>query len=150
MSTNSSEAPSAPTPTYGGGGFLPKLEGEARDHALADPGPSWREWLLTSFASVWTLLGFLTLDIWGIVEWLGPAGAGGIRYVTVLGIVGTLVLFSYLEFLLWRLLYYRPSREDDLARLPFRRSWLLPVRFGIWTAEARRLKNGYDPFDTSH
>ena len=150
MSMNQPGAPAAPpTPTYGGTGYLPKLEGPARDQALRESGPSWREWFFTSFASVWTLLGFFTLDVWGTVEWLGPSGVGGANAYTVAGILLTLIVLSYLELLLWRFLYYRPSREEDMARLPFRPSWFIPVRFGRWTAEARRLRNGYDPFDVT-
>lgn len=153
MSTNDprdDDVPPLPSaPKYGNVGFLPKLEGPDRERTLKEPGPTWREWLLTSFASIWTLLGFLTIDVWGVVQWLGPSGAGAAGGYTGVGIAVTLVGLTYLEFLLWRFLYYHPSREDDLARLPFRRSWLVPVRFGLWTPEARRLRQGYDPFDVT-
>ncbi len=151
MSTNEpGAAPSPPPPpTYGGTGYLPKLTGAAREQALAEEGPGWREWFLTSFASIWTLLGFLTLDVWATVQWIGPSGVGAVGGYTVVGILFTLVGLTYLELLLWRFLYYRPSREEDLARMPFRPNWLVPVRFGLWTAEHRRLRHGYDPFDVT-
>ena len=141
--------PLTSAPKYGNVGFLPKLEGPARERTLREPGPTWGEWLLTSFASIWMLLGFLTLDVWGVVQWLGPSGAGAVGEFTGLGIAVTLIGLTYLEILLWRFLYYHPSREDDLARLPFRPTWLTPVRFGLWTPEARRLRHGYDPFDVT-
>ena len=150
MATNSpSPASTSPPPTYSGSGFLPKLEGSAREQAIREPGPTWREWLFSSFLSVWLILGFLTFDVWGIVEWIGPSGAGSSGGFTYLGILFTLIGFSYLEFLLWRFLYYHPSREEDLAHLPFRPRWFVPVRFGLWTAEHRRLRQGNDPFDVS-
>jgi hypothetical protein len=150
MSTNQPGPSSTPPPpTYGSAGFLPKLEGAAREQALRESGPTWREWFFSSFLSIWLLLGFLTFDVWGVVQWLGASGATGSGGYVYLGILATLVGLSYLEFLMWRFLYYHPSREEDLAHLPFRSSWLVPVRFGLWTAEHRRLRQGDDPFDVT-
>jgi hypothetical protein len=140
MSGNPGAPVPPPAPRYRSVGYLPKLEGPVRERALADPGPSWREWLTGPFAKVWLALGFFIVDSWIVVLWSVPLDAAA------LGL--TLVVAFYLEFLLWRYLWFAPDRDDDLRNLPFRPSWTQPVRFGRWTPQAGRLRAGQDPYDS--
>ena len=129
-----------PPPTYRSSGYLPKLEGPLRDHALADPGPTWGEWLIGPFAKVWVLLGFFVVDSWVLVLWAAPFNPAGLA--------ASLVAAAYLEFLLWRYLWYAPDRDDDLRNLPFRPNWTRLARFGRWTPQASRLRAGQDPYES--
>ncbi|MGC2289525.1 MAG: hypothetical protein WA688_06685, partial [Thermoplasmata archaeon] len=109
MSANSgttSAPPPPPPPQYRSMGFLPKLEGPLRDQAIRDPGPTWGEWLIGPFAKVWVVLGFFVVDSWIFVLWAAPFNA--------LAMVASLAGALYLEFLLWRFLWFAPDREEDL------------------------------------
>ena len=52
----------------------------------------------------------------------------------------------YLELLLYRFLWYRPDPEEGYRATAFRPTWLRPVRYGRWTPEAFRAREGKDPF----
>ncbi|MCI4365251.1 MAG: hypothetical protein L3K10_04220 [Thermoplasmata archaeon] len=104
---------------------------EEKRRALEDPGPPWKEWFLFSGVKWWIGLGFLIVDTWII--------AGG--FEAGLPVVGLALLIpaSYLQFLLWRCLWFRPSL-DRPVRGDFRRSWKRPVEFGRWTPEATMVR----------
>lgn len=147
MSTPSPENPSPPSPAPPEApepryrvGFLPKLEGPARDQAIAEPGPTWGEWLIGPFAKVWLALAFFIADSWVFVLWAVPFDP--------YAMVGSLAAALYLEFLCWRFLWFAPDREDDLKRLPFRPRWSQLTRFGRWTPQGARLRAGQDPYET--
>jgi hypothetical protein len=98
---------------------------EEKRRALAEPGPSWRDWFFHEAAKWWIGLGFLILDSWVIVECLDLGATAAI--------FPALVAAVYAEFLIWRCLWYEP----DLSRSgrAFHRSFVRPVRFGRWTEE---------------
>ncbi|MCI4373445.1 MAG: hypothetical protein L3K02_07390 [Thermoplasmata archaeon] len=99
---------------------------EEKRAALLDPGPPWKEWFLHDGAKWWVGLGFLVIDTWFV--------AGGLEGgLLALGLV-LLIPTTYLEFLLWRFLWYRPP-FDRPVRGDFHRSWIRPVEFGRWTPE---------------
>jgi hypothetical protein len=142
MSTNSGETSAPPPPAapkYKSVGYLPKLEGPLREQALADPGPTWGEWLVGPFAKVWVALGFFVIDSWIFVLWAVP--------LSLLGMVLSLAVATYLEFLLWRYLWYAPDREEDIRSLPFHPTWARLTRFGRWTPQSSRLRAGQDPYE---
>ncbi|MCI4353104.1 MAG: hypothetical protein L3K14_06935 [Thermoplasmata archaeon] len=112
---------------------FPKLSGTARTAAIEEPGASWREYLYLSLAKAWVLLGFGVVDAWIISAWLQPPN------VLALGL--TLAGAFYLEFLLFRYLWYRPGPDESASTGPFRPSWTRPVRFGRWTPETWRLRD---------
>lgn len=142
MSTNPENTSSArpPAPQYSRVGYLPKLEGPLREQALRDPGPTWSEWLIGPFAKVWVALGLFIVDSWILVLWVAPFNPAAL--------VASLVAAVYLEFLLWRYLWFAPDREDDLRNLPFRPRFTQLTRFGRWTPQATRLRAGQDPYES--
>ncbi|HLY76968.1 MAG TPA: hypothetical protein VKT21_03705 [Thermoplasmata archaeon] len=143
MSANSGEtssAPPPPAPRYRTTGYLPKLEGPLREQALKDPGPTWGEWLIGPFAKVWLALGLFVVDSWLLVLWAAPFNG--------VGMVASLAAALYLEFLLWRYLWFAPDREEDLRNLPFRPNYAQLTRFGRWTPQAQRLRAGQDPYES--
>jgi hypothetical protein len=142
MATNSPGEPSStpPVPKYRSSGYLPKLEGPLRDKAIEDPGPTWGEWLIGPFAKVWVALGLFIVDSWIFVLWVVPFNA--------VGLVLSLGAAVYLEFLLWRYLWFAPDREEDLRHLPFHPTWNQLTRFGRWTPQASRLRAGQDPYES--
>ncbi len=133
--------------SYRPAGMLYKLKGERRQQALEGAGPTWREWFFSSFASVWLALAYLVFDIWVLLLWLDPSHPEAVSAPAAAGIIASLVLLAYLEVLLWRYLWYNPTRDQDATRRPFRRTWFVPARFGRWTPQYRRLRRGRDPFD---
>lgn len=144
MSTpNPPEDTSAPppplAPQYRAGGYLPKLEGPAREQAISEPGPTWGEWLVGPFAKVWLALAFFIADSWVFVLWAVPFNP--------YAMAGSIAAALYLEFLCWRYLWFAPDREDDLKHLPFRPSWTHLTRFGRWTPQAARVRAGQDPYE---
>jgi hypothetical protein len=112
---------------------------EEKRRALAAPGPSWRDWFLFDASRWWVALLYLIVDSWIVSFWLeqGPWDA---TWTALL--VGSLVGACYLEFLLFRFLWYRPSPDQRGRRGSFRRTWFRPVQFGRWTPEADRLRAG--------
>ena len=141
MATNPGDpSAQAPAPKYRNAGYLPKLEGPLREQALKDTGPTWGEWLVGPFAKVWVALGLFVVDSWIFVVWAVP--------INVAGLVLSLLAAVYLEFLLWRFLWYAPDREDDLRNLPFKPRWDRLTRFGRWTPQSSRLRAGQDPYES--
>jgi len=117
------------------GRFLPKLAGDARKRALADPGPTWRQYFFFSFAKVWTVLGFFVLDSFILLTWAIPFNP--------VGMVLSLIAAFYAEFLLFEYLWHRPAEPiRGHQRKEFRRTWFRPVPYGRWTAEADDAKAG--------
>lgn len=117
----------------------PELTPEAKRQALDDPGPSWRQWFYRSFLKAYVILGFVILDSWVAGSWAEPS-------VNLVGLVPSLAFAVYLEVLLYRYLWERPSPEEAAdRRRPFRPTWLRPRLFGIWTPEAERAQAGLDP-----
>ncbi|HTS34003.1 MAG TPA: hypothetical protein VMI55_08755 [Thermoplasmata archaeon] len=101
--------------------------------ALADPGPSWKEWALHSALKWYIGLGLLIVDGWVVDFWLIQG--------TYLGFV-TLVPLLYAEYLLWQYLWHRPQGLRTGHRAPRRWVWVHPVRFGRWTPEADLARKG--------
>ncbi len=103
---------------------------EEKRQALLDPGPPWKEWFLYSGAKWWVGLGFLIVDVWILVTWIELGAAI---------LFGPLLVVSlYLEVLLYRYLWYRPSEPSR----NFHASWFTPVRYGRWTPEGGQLRAG--------
>jgi hypothetical protein len=106
---------------------------EEKRKALEDPGPSWREWWWFS-ASKWYLgLLLFVLDIWLIAAGI-ETGLLGLALLLTLGVL-------YVEFLLWRFLYFVPREPDD-PNHPFRPTWSRPAQFGRWTPEGEAVRHG--------
>jgi hypothetical protein len=105
---------------------------EEKRRALADPGPPWREWFLFNGVKWWVGLGFLIIDTWFIV--------GGLESNGLLALaLALLIPVTYLQLLLWRVLWYRPNL-DRPARGDYHRTWLRPVEFGRWTPEGELIR----------
>ncbi|MGA7923785.1 MAG: hypothetical protein WCA77_07405 [Thermoplasmata archaeon] len=111
---------------------FPEPTSEERKEAIADPGPSWREYFFYSFLKVWIALGLLILDAFVAGIWFHP--------INLVGLVASLAAALFLEFLLYRYLWYRPAIERSGTR--FKRSILRPVPYGRWTPEAERVHSG--------
>src|SRR5579862_97053 len=115
--------------------LFPKLTGEARREALADPGASWSEWFYRSFARAWIVLLYLVLDVFLISTFGVP--------LDVPALIGALVLATYGEYFLYQYLWHTPStRRHHRTRDAFRPTWMHPVEYGRWTAEAALAKAG--------
>jgi len=106
--------------------------------ALREPGSSWRTWALHSLLRWYYMLGILIVDVQIIVFWYQEG--------SVVGLVATLVAATYLELLLYRLLWYRP-RVDAPRHAQFHRTWLRPVEYGRWTPEAQLVEAGVEIYD---
>jgi len=103
--------------------------------ALEEPGPSWRTWALHSLLRWYYMLGILIADVQIVVYWYEVG--------SVVGLVLSLAAALYLEFLLYRILWYRP--RPDAPRLhQFHRTWFRPVEYGRWTTEAQLVAAGVD------
>jgi hypothetical protein len=100
---------------------------EERQAAIDDPGIPWRDWFYFSFLKPWVGLGFLTVDAF-------VAGSAAEAH-SLPGLAVGIAVALYLEFLLYRALWVRPSPTEDRS-VPFRASWYRPVRVGRWTPEA--------------
>ncbi len=140
---------------------LPRVDGEARRHAIADPGPSWSEWFYFDVLKVWIALGFLVVDSWIAAAWLQPPN--------YLGLALSLVGAVYLEVLGYRALWYRPRATGRSIRVDFvpwgsrrpkastgRRdvdasfpNLFTPLPYGRWTPEANRVRRGLHPFEAT-
>lgn len=108
--------------------------------ALEEPGPSWRTWLLQRALRAYYLLGILIADVQIIVFWLE---AGNNVLAMALSLAGAL----YLEFLLYRYLWYRPQVEVAPSGR-FRPTWTRPAEFGRWTPEADLVRSGVSIYRT--
>lgn len=114
-----------------------RVEQEKRE-ALRAPGPSWREWFFYDLAKWWVGLLFLVVDVWIGGTWIY---GGTLSTLDVGGLVLSVVLAVYLEFLLWGYLWRRPSDTTVRSRRRFRPSWRALREFGRWTPEAARLRD---------
>ncbi|HYA10575.1 MAG TPA: hypothetical protein VEH10_02745 [Thermoplasmata archaeon] len=124
---------------------LERIELE-KQRALADPGPSWREWFFYDHAKWWVGLGFLVVDVWAVGSWFTDGNDTPTR---ALGAVLTLAAVLYPEVLLYRYLWRRPSENESWSTGPFRPSWKALREFGRWTPEADRLRaRGRSPTPT--
>ncbi len=116
---------------------LPETTADERARAIAHPGPSWQEYFYFQFLKMWIALGFLILDAWIAVLFLEPTDLPAMAAA----LAGAL----YLEFLAYRYLWFRPAL-DESPHFQFRRTWSRPVRFGRWTPEMFRLREGLEPY----
>ncbi len=107
----------------------PETEEDARKRALADPGPSWSEWLYSTAFKWWLGIAFLIVDSWIVTTFL-EAGAWVLLFACTIGAV-------YLEYLLFRYLWARPEEIRRGSRP--RRRWP-PFEVGRWTPEGRRAR----------
>ncbi|MCI4331668.1 MAG: hypothetical protein L3K19_07485 [Thermoplasmata archaeon] len=117
---------------------MPKPTPEERAAALANPGPTWREFFLFEFTKIWVLLGFLIVDTIVVASFFHP--------LDLPAVVIALGACTYLEFIGYQCLWYRPPLDDRYRREPFRRTWRRWVEFGRWTPEADRRRSGEDPY----
>ncbi|HLM69808.1 MAG TPA: hypothetical protein VK423_00280 [Thermoplasmata archaeon] len=109
----------------------------AKKKALADPGPSWRDWFLYSGSKIWVALGFFIVDIWILEIWAVPFNA--------LGLGLSIAAAVYLEFLAYRYLWYRFDPEAPREPGKFRPTLLRPREFGRWTPEEALAREGKLP-----
>jgi len=142
LPSGTSSEPEAPQGSDTSTSFAARLEQadaweEAREKAIADPGPSWKEWFLFSGAKVWVALGFFVIDVWIIESWLYPPNAAG------LGL--SIAAAVYLEFLAYRFLWYRWDPEAPRRVGPFKPTFLRPREVGLWTREGVLMKQGQFP-----
>jgi len=113
---------------------------KSRAEALADPGPSWRDWFLYHASKWWVALGFFIVDMWILLTFVAPFNP------VALGL--SLAAAVYLEFLAYRFLWYRWDPENAKDVGPFQATFLRPRKYGIWTPEADQLKRGEMPANT--
>jgi len=102
-----------------------QLEEEEKRRALADPGPTWKEWLYFTAFRWWFGIAFLILDSWVAVAFL--------ELGSWVGLVVSLLAAVYLEYLLFVYLWRRP--EPTRHRHLRQHRWP-PVEVGRWTPEA--------------
>jgi hypothetical protein len=108
---------------------LPRLlpTEEEKRRAVDEPGVPWKDWFYFSFLKVWVSLGFLILDAMVAAAWSEARNW--------IGLVASLVVVVYLEFLAFRFLWTRPATTEERFT-EFKANWLRPVRRGRWTPEA--------------
>jgi len=132
-----SQEPERPQPPSAGPSNEPLTVEEQvaaeKTRALQEPGPSWRTWFLQSALRWYYFLGVLILDVQVAVFWL--------EVHIAVGIVVSLVVLLYLEFLLYRYLWYRP-RLDAPQYGRFHPTWYRPTEYGRWTPEAELVRAG--------
>jgi hypothetical protein len=117
---------------------MPKLTGKEREEAVAEPGPTWTQYFEREFLKwCWGLV-VIVVDALVVATFLSP--------VDLAAMLPALAFVTYLEFLGYRYLWYRPDPDVESRHAEFHRTWLRPSRFGIWTPEAERLKSGKSPF----
>ncbi len=108
-----------------------------KEAALRDPGPSWKEWFYFDASKWWIGSGLLILDSWLVAFWFEVG--------SIPGLVLSVAAAIYLEFLLARYLWHRPSDDPALSSGAFRPTWFRPVRYGRWTPEGFRVRAGLSP-----
>ncbi len=104
---------------------------EEKRQALLDPGPTWREWFFFDAMKWWIGVGFLIVDAWIVLSWVG---GDAFTLLNELGAVASLAGALYLEILLYRYLWRRPSETRRPG--PFRPGWTALREVGRWTPEA--------------
>lgn len=110
---------------------IPESYYRERRRALAEAGPNWRTWTFQTGLKPYLILLFVIVDAWIVLSWVAVGSWAGL--------VVSLVAAAYLEFLLYRYLWTRPSPEEPR---PFRRSFSRPVWAGRWTPEGDRIRAG--------
>jgi hypothetical protein len=110
----------------------PRTRGERRA-IIAIPGPTWRQWFYYDFLKMWLGLACFIADVLVVVTWIRPLDIPAMT----LSLVGAI----YLEFLLFRYLWYRPTYAEDAGK-PFRPSWTRLTKYGRWTPEAELAGTG--------
>jgi hypothetical protein len=131
---------------------LPKLDEEERQRAVEDPGPSWGEWVSSSFAKTYLGLGFFIADAILVASWFGPPADYPAMF-------GTTALALYLEYLAWQYLWYQPKasagerpvrQRPDASDAGQRGASALaravhPFARGRWSPAAERRQEGVPP-----
>lgn len=116
---------------------LPRLEGEDRDKALRDAGPTWREYATRELLRWWYAVAVLIVDAWILSAFIRPLDL----FVMIPSLAGA----TYLELLGWRYLWYEP-RADEIPGEGFLHSrWFYPVPLGRWSKAAARRRSGLPP-----
>lgn len=114
---------------------------EEKHEALAEPGASWHDWLYFSAFKWWLLIGLIAVDGWIAGFWIEiPSGYG---------LVASLLVAVYLEYLIFQYLWHRPEPDARPPKGGFRPSWYRPVEFGRWTPERRLAQQGHPAYDRS-
>ena len=110
--------------------------------ALADPGPSWREWFFYSGSKWWIGVGFLIVDVFAVGSWIsgGATSAGRLG-----GAFASLAVAIYIEILIYGYLWRRPSDEELAGNRQFRPGLLGLRQVGRWTPEGVRFPAGRLP-----
>ncbi|MGI0139999.1 MAG: hypothetical protein ACREBT_02455 [Thermoplasmata archaeon] len=108
---------------------LETVEDEKR-RALAEKGPSWRDWLFFEAFKWWMVIAYLAVDGWIVTGWLESG--------SYWAIAPSIAAAIYVEFLMFQFLWHRADLEETYrhGREPFRASWFRPVEIGRWTPEA--------------
>lgn len=118
--------------------LFPKLPEEDRKAAIAELGPSWREYFFGPFAKVYVLLGFLIVDSSLAVYWVQP--------IDLYGLLPTLGVAVYLEYLAYQALWYMPAGGlSASSRGSGWHRWVHPVPYGRWTSAYQRARRGLAP-----
>ena len=104
---------------------IAEAEAEEKRRALAEPGPTWKEWLYFTAFRWWLGIVFLILDSWIVVEFL--------EIGNVLALIAASAGALYLEYLLYVYLWRRP--EPTRHARAQRPRWP-PFEVGRWTPEA--------------
>ena len=118
-----------------GSRYFPRLEGEDREKAIAEAGPSWRQWFFFSFARVWGILAFFIGDVFVI----GTFGEPFVAWALFPGLAAAL----YGEYVLYQYLWHRPALDDRRGtRGAFHPTWHHPFEVGRWTVEGERVRAG--------
>jgi hypothetical protein len=112
---------------------------EEKARALSEPGPSWREWLFYQALKWWLAIVLIIVDSWVVVFW--------VEYGSLSGLLASIIVTIYAEFLLYRYLWYRPNPEQPRMRGKFRPTWYRPVEYGRWTPEADMVRSGIGIYD---
>ena len=102
------------------------LKGKAREEALREPGPSWREWTYSTLFKAYLGLALLILDGFALVT-LEESNIVWLQWATVPAI--PLVLFA--NYLLYAFLWASPPEEGPTRR-HFRPSLRHPFYVGRW------------------
>ena len=117
------EEPRPPLPEHSASVDL--TEEEEKKRALAEPGPTWKEWLYFTAFRWWFGILFLVVDSWVVVEFL--------EIGSVVGLLAGAIAAVYLEYLLYVYLWRRPVPTRHVR---LRRARWPPVEVGRWTPEA--------------
>ncbi|MGI0053128.1 MAG: hypothetical protein ACREC5_02635 [Thermoplasmata archaeon] len=128
-------------------GLGPALTEEERRAAIADPGPSWRQYFLRDFLRWWTALGYFVVDAVIVASYLRPPDPAAILL--------ELTAALYLEYLLYEFLWYTPrwfaegaGRYRTEAPTGWRRA-IRPVAAGRWTDAYRWIRSGREVRSTA-